>query len=137
MKDCPGTDALATVASALDWDVEGGVRHLSSCPDCAQRLQALQLTHEAYDESEELAPRTVDRIMNTLANAAEHERARGQRTQVFGNVIEALLAGCSAVAVVSASDLPAPTTVTALTFAVVATALFGYRVFSSRRVAAE
>jgi hypothetical protein len=136
MKNCPGTDALTTVASALEWDVEGGVRHLSSCSECAQRLHALQLTHEVYDESEELVARDVDSIMNMLAGAADRERARGQRTQVFGNVIEALLAGASAVAVVSASDLPAPTTVTALTFAVVATALFAYRVFTSRRVAA-
>ena len=136
MKSCPGTDALTTVASALEWDAQGGIQHLSTCPECAQRLHALQLTHEVYDESEELAARDVDRIMNVLASEAERERARDQRNQVWGNIIEAMLAGASAVAVVSASDLPAPTTVTALTFAVVATALFAYRVFTSRRAAA-
>ena len=136
MKNCPGTDALTTVASALEWDVQGGVRHLNSCPECAQRLHALQVTHDVYEESEELAARDVDGIMTVLASAAEQERVSGQRKEVWGNIIEAMLAGASAVAVVSASDLPAPTTVTALTFAVVATALFAYRVFTSRRVAA-
>jgi lysozyme family protein len=137
MSECPGTDALTTIASALDWDVENGVRHLSSCPNCAQQLHALQVTYEVYDESENFAAKDVDRIMHKIAGEAEREHVRDRKKQTVANVIEALLAGGTAVTVLNASGSGAAPAASALTFAIVATALFAYRVFASSHAIAS
>jgi hypothetical protein len=137
MTRCPGTDALTTIASALEWDVEDGMRHLSSCAACAAQLHALQATHEAFEETSEVAGADVDRIMSAIAQQAEQEHTRGRRAQTLGDVIEALLAGATAVTVVSASGAPAPQAINALTFVIVASALFAYRVFFSSQSSAS
>ena len=131
MKDCPSTDALATIAGALEWDVESGMRHLNSCTQCAQQLHALQSTHNAYEERAEITATEVNSIMQAIAQESAREQVRGRRTRTLGDIVEALLAGGTAVTVISASAGAAPTNVMVLTFAIVATALFGYRKFNA------
>jgi hypothetical protein len=131
MKDCPGSDALTTIASALDWDVDSGLRHLSTCTDCAQQLRSVESTHAAYDERVAVPERVVSAITNRLSQEAALESARGQKTQSIGNVIEALLAGGTAVTVLNTGGLSTPPTLTVTVFAIVATSLFSYRVFRS------
>lgn len=139
MSECPGTDALTTIASALDWDVENGMRHLNSCAACAEQLRALQITRESYEESAEIGRQDVDRILRTVSAAADRERMRNRRKHAVGNVIEAMLAGGTAVTVLNASGAGAgadalPAT---LTFVVVALALLSYRVFASSHATAS
>jgi hypothetical protein len=134
MKDCPSTDALATIAGALEWDVEAGMRHLNSCALCAEQLQMLQITHDAYEERAEISPSDVNSIMQAIAQESARERVRGRRTRTLGDIVEALLAGGTAVTVISASAGAAPTNVMVLTFAIVATALFGYRKFNAHEM---
>lgn len=127
MKRCPGTDALTTIASALEWDVEDGVRHLNTCPECAQQLRALQLTYLSYEESAEVSPAETNSIMHAIAEAGKRERAVTRRKGAIGDFVEALLAGGTAVTVLNGFGGGVPSNALVLTFAIVATALFGYR----------
>jgi glycerol dehydrogenase-like iron-containing ADH family enzyme len=131
MSKCPGTDALTTIASALEWDVEQGLRHVNTCPECAEQLRALQLTHQAYEEGEEVSPVEVNSIVAALADARAAEHVRNRRTSRIGDVVEALLAGGTAVTVLNATGTAAPTSVAVATFGVVAMGLLGYRVMKT------
>lgn len=139
MNECPGTDALTTIASALEWDVDNGVRHLNSCATCAEQLRALQVTRESYDESIEVSRQDVDGILRKISVAADQERTRDRRKHTVGNFVEAMLAGGTAVTVLSASGsgVSAAALPGALTFAVVAAAVFSYRVFASSQATAS
>ena len=137
MSNCPGTDALTTIAGALEWNVEDGLRHLSTCPDCVQQLRTVQSAHAAYEERAEVPERVVAMINHTLTQAAAQETARGRRAQSIGNLVEAMLAGGTAVAVLNAGGLSASLDVSATIFAMVATSLFGYRVWRSSQATAS
>jgi hypothetical protein len=137
MNDCPGTDALTTIASALEWDVEDGLRHLSSCADCAQQLRIVQTTHAAYEEHEVVPDSMVALITKQLAEQAAHETVRGRRAQSLANVVEALLAGGTAVTVLNTGGLSTPIDLSATVFAMVATSLFSYRVWRSNQATAS
>jgi hypothetical protein len=131
MTSCPGTDALATIAGALEWDVEQGIKHLSRCETCASNLHALRSVHEAFDVREEVPESVVASIAGAITQSARRERARGKRVQSLGDVIEATLAGFTALAVVNTGGLEVGAAVNASVFAVVATSLFAYRVLRS------
>lgn len=131
MTHCPGTDALATIAGALEWDVEQGIKHLSSCESCASNLHALRSVHDTFDVREEVPESVVAGIRAAISASAQQESARGKRVQSFGDVIEAALAGLTALAVVNTGGLDVGSTVNASVFVVVATSLFAYRVMRS------
>ena len=131
MTSCPGTDALATIAGALDWDVEQGIKHLSNCESCASNLDALRSVHAGFDVREEVPENVVANIAAAITESARQERARGKRVQSLGDVIEAALAGFTALAVVNTGGLEVGAAVNASVFAVVATSLFAYRVLRS------
>lgn len=137
MSNCPGTDALVTIAGALAWDVDEGIRHLTSCVQCREQLQLLASVHGTYDEYDDLNAQTIAQITQMLAAEAGQEARRGRRVRAMGDVAEALLAGGTAVAVVSASGLTVSGMLSAGLFAVVATSLFGYRVIRSSQATAS
>jgi hypothetical protein len=131
MSQCPGTDALVTIAGALEWDVEAGLKHLTTCESCSEELRALHDVHAAYEAEEPVPDRVLARIDRLVADAAVRERAWGRRAQNLGDIVEALLAGATALAVLAAGGLQMPATLSVTVFAITATSLFGYRVFAS------
>jgi transcriptional regulator NrdR family protein len=127
MSKCPDTDALTSVASALDWDSENGIRHLSSCADCQQQLRTLEQTHVAYAETGSVAATDIERILQKLSTAREEEEVRQRGGRTLTNLVEAALAGATALTIVQASGATAPATLTAIIFALTAGAVLGYR----------
>jgi hypothetical protein len=135
--NCPSADALTTIAGALDWEVERGLHHLNTCSACAEQLRALQFTHDAFGESVAVGDDVVARITHLISAEARHEAAREHRRHTLGNVIEAVLAGATGVVVASGGGVGLSGGATALVFAAVATAVFGYRVFASSQADAS
>jgi hypothetical protein len=131
MTNCPGTDALATIAGALEWDVEQGLKHLSSCEACSEELRALRDVRVAYDEREAVPESVVSRIGSAIDAVAARERARGQRVHNLGDLVEAALAGLTAVTLLSTGGVDVPLLMRAGVFALVATSLFAYRTIRS------
>ena len=136
MNSCPGTDALATIAGALEWDVETGIRHLSSCESCAHQLGVLRDVRLAYEIDAPLPAGMERRITSALHEAAFREEKRTRRAQGIGDLIEAILAGATALAVVNTGGVDVSAAVSAGVFAVVATSLFAYRVIRSTHATA-
>ena len=137
MSECPSADALTTIADALDWDVEHGLRHLNTCGACAEQLQALQHTHDAFEETVAVSDDVVAKITHLIAAERVHESSHEQRRNKLGNVIEALLAGLTGVVVVSGGGIGGSGAAVALVFGAVATTVFAYRVFASSHVKAS
>jgi hypothetical protein len=131
MNQCPGTDALTTIAGALEWDVEAGIRHLSTCDACERQLRALREVRVAYEIEAPLPPHVAERITTALRDEAAREERRTNRAQNAGNFIEAILAGGTALAVVNTGGVDVPPALSAGVFAVVATSLFAYRAIRS------
>ena len=131
MNHCPGTDALTTIAGALEWDVEQGIAHLGSCASCGGQLRALRDVRTAYAAEERLPDVVTQKITAALAEAAALERTRRKRSQNLGDVVEALLAGGTALAILNTGGMDVPAVLSAAVFAVVATSLFSYRVIRS------
>ncbi|HEY0305854.1 MAG TPA: hypothetical protein VGC44_12860 [Longimicrobiales bacterium] len=136
MTNCPGADALATIAGALEWDVEQGIKHLSSCEVCGEQLRALRAVRVAYDVREDVPASVVARIGDAIGAAAARERTRGKRTQSLGDIIEAVLAGLTALTLLSTGGMDVPVAVGAGVFGLVATSLFAYRVTRSSHATA-
>lgn len=135
--NCPSADALTTIAGALDWDVEHGLQHLNRCSACAEQLRALQFTHDAFNERVAVGDDVVTRITHLISAEARHEKTREQRRHKLGNVIEAGLAGLTGVVAASGGGVGLSGGATAVVFAAVATAVFGYRVFASSQATAS
>lgn len=131
MNTCPGTDALTTIAGALEWDVDAGIRHLSSCEACADQLRALRDVRIAY-ETHELLPHGIEqRITHALHEEGLREGRRTRRGRSAGDLIEAILAGGTALAVVNTGGVDVSAALSTIVFGVVATSLFAYRVIRS------
>jgi predicted anti-sigma-YlaC factor YlaD len=131
MSDCPGTDALATIAGALEWDVDEGVKHLTSCDACREQLRALRDVYVAYEASESVPEHVLARVGSAVAHEAARERSRGRKVENVGDVIEAILAGATAMAVLQTGGLDVPAALRIVVFGVVATSLFAYRTIRS------
>ena len=127
MNECPSADALTTIASALEWNTERGLHHLAACANCQSRLAVLQLAHAAYLTAEQVPDATIARISDALSSEAEHARSRNTRGQQLGHLIEALIAGATAVAVVAAGGLPVSSDLRVMAFVVVASGMLVYR----------
>lgn len=135
--NCPGADALATIAAALDWNVEHGLRHLDTCAVCAEQLHALQLTHDAFEERVAVSDDVVARISHLIAAEAQQETRRERQRNKLGNVIEAILAGLTGVVVASSGGVGVARAATVLIFGAVAMSVFAYRVFASSQATAS
>jgi hypothetical protein len=135
--NCPGADALATIAGALDWDVQHGLQHLNTCNACAEQLRALQFTHDAFEDSIPLGDDVVARITHLVSVEARHDKTREQRRYKLGNAIEAALAGLTGVVVASGGGVGLSGGATTVVFAAVAAVVFGYRVFASSHASAS
>jgi hypothetical protein len=97
MKGCPDTDAMVTIADAMNWEVAEGLRHLQTCEECRTRVEALQLTRAAFTEEEPVEAADVQRISAALGAAAHSERARAHAARRWADAIEAVMAGITAV----------------------------------------
>ena len=102
MKACPDIDAMVTIADALHWDVDEGLRHLQTCADCRARVHVLAATHAALSEEEHVDDVTLAQITSALSSASRSEQSAERRTERRLSVVEAILAAVAApVALVS------------------------------------
>ena len=124
---CPDTDAIVTIATALDWEIEAGLEHLQRCAECNTRIGVLQATRVALAQAESVDPALEARIGQALRARAKLESAEtpqstgtGRRSARAARVIsvaEAVLAGAVAPALLILSDIPlASPTVALVTF---------------------
>jgi hypothetical protein len=100
MKECPGTDALVTVAEALDWEVTSALEHLRTCDDCRARLAVLTAAHLSYAETAPISENVVARITGALAEAARQEQTVARSAERAAQIVESLLVGATAAAVI-------------------------------------
>ena len=96
MRECPDSDAIVSIADALDWEVAEGLQHLQTCADCRARIATLQAARSALLDAQPVEALVLDRITDALSEAAHHERVRARRTQRWASVAEAVLAGAAA-----------------------------------------
>lgn len=135
MSQCPSADTLATIAAALDWNTDNGLRHLTTCANCIEQMRLVQSAHAAFDQELPVGDDVVAKISHLISAEAAHERGREQRKAQIGNGIEALLAGLTGVAVVSGGGINMPGGAMAAVFGTVAMVVLGYRAFASSRAA--
>lgn len=86
------TDALATLAAALEWRHEEWLEHLIGCEVCGGTLSRLSAVRQAMDAELEPASGFEDRVMASLEEAAEAERARREAAGVLWSVLIPALA---------------------------------------------
>jgi predicted anti-sigma-YlaC factor YlaD len=67
MNECIDTDRLATVAGALEWDVERRLDHLARCAHCRAELRELAQLHELLAGEIAPAPGLADRVAASIA----------------------------------------------------------------------
>jgi predicted anti-sigma-YlaC factor YlaD len=103
MKECPDTDAIVTIADALEWDVVEGLRHLQTCDDCRARLDTLQVARAALSETQPVDAALLARVAHAVSVEAQDERERTRRTERRASALEALLAGVAAPVVLISS----------------------------------
>lgn len=119
MMECPGSDALATIAAALDWNVEEALEHVRTCADCRGRLATLTATHAAFQADEMVPEYVVARITGAIAGEARGNAERARAGERTARAIEAVLAGATALVIVLAAGTPsANVAALAATFAI-------------------
>ena len=103
MNDCMGTDALASIAAALEWKLDAGLEHLRTCAECRTRLAVMVSIHQAVALEIDVPEKTLTSIGQAIKRESDLERGRSRNIEVFVKGAEALLAGVTAVvAVISA-----------------------------------
>jgi hypothetical protein len=137
MKQCPGTDALASIGAALDWNTAEGLRHLISCDKCSAQLRTMQMTHAAFAKTEVVNDDVVAKITHLISVEATNERERGRRVRNIGWGVEAALAGATALTVANGGSSELSSAVSAIVFALAATGVLAYRVFASSQLNAS
>lgn len=126
MKECLDTDAIVTVAAALDWDVAEGLRHLNTCDDCRARIDTLRFTHAAMTEVDAVPDAALARVADALRAEARVERARARRMDRWANGLEAALAGVGAPLVLVSSGIEIGSIAVGLVAAALGAALLLY-----------
>ena len=96
MTECPGTDALTTATEALGWDFARAARHIDECPQCRGRLALIEQTHEAFDAVDAIEPAVLAAIGTAL-------RVESRAASKRASLLEAALAGCTAIVVVASA----------------------------------
>ena len=123
MKECLDTDAIVTVAAALDWDVAEGLRHLTTCDDCRARIDTLRVTHAAMSEISAVPDDALARVTDAVRAEAREERGRTRRADRWASALEAALAGVGAPLVLASSGIEIGSTAVGLVAAVLGAAL--------------
>jgi predicted anti-sigma-YlaC factor YlaD len=126
MRACPETDAIVTIARALDWDVAEGLRHLQACGECRATIDALQLTRSALAETEAIDDATLARISALVRAEARRERPRGLHVARWASIVEAVLAGVAAPIVLVSSGIELGSTATGALTSVLGAAFLLY-----------
>jgi hypothetical protein len=126
MKECLDTDAIVTVAAALDWDVAEGFRHLTTCDDCRARIDTLRFTHAAMSEVSAVPDAALARVADALRAEAREERGRTRRTVRWASALEVALAGVGAPLVLASSGIEIGSVAVALVTAALGAALLLY-----------
>ena len=94
MIECPGSDALITVADALDWNPQDVITHMHDCADCRARLATITQTHRAFIP-EAVPDHVLARIDESIAKAARGEAAVAVRKSNAARGVEMVLAGAT------------------------------------------
>jgi hypothetical protein len=126
MKECTDTDAIVTVAAALDWNVAEGLRHLTTCDDCRARIDMLRVTHAAMSEVDAVPDAALARVADALRAEARAERGRARRADRWANALEAALAGVGAPLVLASSGIEIGSIAVGLVTAALGAALLLY-----------
>ena len=126
MKECLDTDAIVTVAAALDWDVAEGLRHLNSCDDCRARIETLRVTHAAMSEVNAVPDAALARVADAVRAQAREERGRGRRAHRWASALEAALAAVGAPLVLASGGIEIGSTAVGLVAAALGAALLLY-----------
>jgi predicted anti-sigma-YlaC factor YlaD len=105
MKECPDTDAIVSIADALDWDVAEGLHHLQTCDECRARIEALRSTRTALSETEPVDDAVLARIAGALHTEARAERTRARDAHRWASALETVLAAVAAPTVLVASGI--------------------------------
>jgi predicted anti-sigma-YlaC factor YlaD len=66
MSACPNEDLLLRIGAAVDWDVEGTLRHVSRCARCAETLAELGTLRAMLTEAHAPDPGFSDEVMRTI-----------------------------------------------------------------------
>jgi predicted anti-sigma-YlaC factor YlaD len=102
MRQCPDTDTIVTIGSALHWHVADGLRHLQSCSECREQIELLAATHTAFTAEAPVADATLARIEAAIVAERGNEHAAARTTQRRVSMAETVLAAIAApVALVS------------------------------------
>lgn len=123
MKECLDTDAIVTVAAALDWDVAESLRHLNTCDDCRARIDTLRVTHAAMSEVSPVPDDALARVGDALRAEAREERAHGRRADRWASALEAAFACVGAPLVLASSGIEIGSTAVGLVAAAFGAAL--------------
>ena len=126
MKECLDTDAIVTVAAALDWDVAEGLRHLNTCDDCRARIDTLRVTLAAMSEVNAVPDASLARVADALRAEAREERARARRADRWASALEAALAAVGAPLVLASGGIEIGSTAVGLVAAALGAALLLY-----------
>jgi hypothetical protein len=106
MSRCPETDAILTIGDAFGWDVEEGLRHLQTCDDCRARIEVLRLAHAGLAETEPVDVAVLRNVTAAVGAAAARDRQRSRTAGVLAQWAEPVLAGVTALVIVTSSRVP-------------------------------
>jgi len=92
MTECIDTDRLATVAGALEWDVERRLDHLARCAHCRAELRELAELHDLLAGELAPDPALADRVAASIRaeQAACEPRRPRERAPLLLAVVFAL-----------------------------------------------
>jgi hypothetical protein len=133
MRDCPETDAIVVIGKALDWKILEGIRHLETCEECREQIEALQLARTAFAPTEVVDPAVTKRVAAILGAAARNDRARAEHRKRWISFVEPIAAGITALLLLRSSGIHVESvTAAAIGFVLGALAITGGRALAQR-----
>lgn len=136
MRECIGIDELVGISRAVEDDIDATLRHLETCRDCREQLEDLHVARAAITETVLLSDAALERVAAAVRDEALRERTRVQAARPWANVLEALLAAATAVALLIWSGIRiAPAATVLLATAAAAAVLVFQRLHGENGVA--
>lgn len=105
MSRCLDADALLAIGEALDWDVTDGLRHVQECAECRAQIDVLRLTRASLAETESVDPVVLQRVTAAVGVAARAGQSRARTRERWTQSAEAVLAGVTALIVLTSSGI--------------------------------